>query len=151
MFSAFEMISLGVTTVQYIQGWATGSYNEVVESASNVLRAYDDIGMRVSYSYAVREQNHFVYQADQDFWNRLPSVLDKLMANHFAQQSLEFFDLLNLFDHLNENNKNSRAKIQLAPANLHWMTDEGILAFIEKAIVAGVPMPVHLLETTYRK
>ena len=151
MFSAFEMIESGVTTVQHIQGWATGNYNEVVNSASSVLRAYNDIGLRVSYSYAVREQNRFVYEADQDFCNRLPPEVAKIMSKYFEQQTLEFNDFINLFDHLCKYNKNSKARIQLAPANLHWMTDEGILALNEKAAIAGVPMHMHLLETPYQK
>ena len=151
MFSAFEMISSGVTTVQHIQGWALGSYDEVVDSASSVLKAYNDIGMRVSYSYAVREQNRFVYEADQDFCNRLPSKTAKIMRKHFDQQTLHFSDFMNLFDHLTTNNKNNRARIQLAPANLHWMTDDGLLALNEKASALGVPMHMHLLETQYQK
>ena len=151
LFSAFEMIESGVTTVQHIQGWATGNYDEVVNSASSVLRAYNDIGLRVSYSYAVREQNRFVYEADQDFCNRLPPDVSKIMGKHFKQQTLEFNDFIKLFDHLCKYNKNSIAKIQLAPANLHWMTDDGILALNEKAASAGVPMHMHLLETPYQK
>ena len=151
MFSAFEMIESGVTTVQHIQGWATGNYDEVVNSASSVLRAYDDIGLRVSYSYAVREQNRFVYEADQEFCNRLPPKIAKIMSKHFAQQTLQFDDFINLFDHLRANNKNPKARIQLAPANLHWMTDDGIIALKEKASNEGVPMHMHLLETPYQK
>ena len=36
MFSAFEMIASGVTTVQHIQGWAMGDFAQVVASASGV-------------------------------------------------------------------------------------------------------------------
>lgn len=151
LFSAFEMIASGVTTVQHIQGWATGDFDQVVASASGVLRAYDDIGMRVSYSYAVREQNRFVYEADQDFCNRLPPDAAKAMAAHFAQQSLEFPDFMQLFDILTAKATTARSRIQLAPANLHWMTDDGLLAMQEKAASAGVPMHMHLLETAYQK
>ena len=119
LFSAFEMISSGVTTVQHIQGWATGDFDAVVASASAVLRAYDDIGMRVSYCYAVREQNRFVYEADEDFCRRLPPDAAKAMAAYFAQQALSFDDFMKLFDLLTANNTTKRARIQLAPANLH--------------------------------
>lgn len=151
LFSAFEMISSGVTSVQHIQGWATGNYDEVVASASRVLDAYEDIGMRVSYSYAVREQNRFVYEADHAFCERLPDQLSKMMTKYFEKQTLEFSDFMDLFDHLTENNQSSRARVQLAPANLHWMTDEGILALHEKARSVNVPMHMHLLETPYQK
>ena len=73
------------------------------------------------------------------------------MSKHFAQQTLQFDDFINLFDHLRANNKNPKARIQLAPANLHWMTDDGIIALKEKASNEGVPMHMHLLETPYQK
>lgn len=151
MFSAFEMIASGVTTVQHIQGWAMGSFDDVVASASGVLKAYDDIGMRVSYCYAVREQNRFVYEADEDFCKRLPPDAAKAMAEHFARQTLQFDDFMQLFDVLVAQNENPRARIQLAPANLHWMSDDGLLAIQEKSSTAGAPMHMHLLETAYQK
>lgn len=151
MFSAFEMIASGVTTVQHIQGWAMGDFDQVVASASGVLKAYDDIGMRVSYCYAVREQNRFVYEADEDFCKRLPPEVAKAMAAHFARQTLQFDDFMQLFDVLVAQNENPRARIQLAPANLHWMSDDGLLAIQEKSSTAGAPMHMHLLETAYQK
>ena len=151
LFSAFEMIASGVTTVQHIQGWAKGSLDDVVTSASGVLKAYEDIGMRVSYCYAVREQNRFVYEADEAFCARLPPRVAQAMAAFFAQQTLDFDGFMQLFDVLVGQNKNPRARIQLSPANLHWMTDDGLLAIQEKSKTADVPMHMHLLETAYQK
>lgn len=151
LFSAFEMIASGVTTVQHIQGWAKGSLDDVVASASSVLKAYEDIGMRVSYCYAVREQNRFVYEADEAFCERLPPKVGKAMAALLAQQTLDFDGFMQLFDVLVEQNENPRARIQLSPANLHWMTDDGLLAIQEKSRTADVPMHMHLLETAYQK
>ncbi|MGR3513859.1 MAG: amidohydrolase family protein [Paracoccaceae bacterium] len=151
LFSAFEMIASGVTTVQHIQGWAMGSFDQVVASASGVLKAYDDVGMRVSYCYAVREQNRFVYEADEDFCRRLPSDVAKVMGAHFKKLTMPFDEYMQLFDALVDSQSSERARIQLAPANLHWMTDDGLLAMQEKSQSAGVPMHMHLLETAYQK
>src|SRR6266481_5420236 len=49
LYSAFEMIASGITTVQHIHGWAPGALPQVEERSEQVIRAYDDIGMRVSY------------------------------------------------------------------------------------------------------
>src|SRR5579863_8378333 len=54
LYSAFEMIASGVTTVQHLQGWVPGKLAEVDKGADEAIRAYEDIGMRVSYSFAVR-------------------------------------------------------------------------------------------------
>ncbi|MEO1455022.1 MAG: amidohydrolase family protein [Pseudomonadota bacterium] len=151
LYSAFEMISSGVTTVQHIQGWAVGNVDAVVGSAGRVLDAYQDIGMRVSYCYSVREQNRFVYEADADFCNRLPPEIGQKMAAHLDRLTMPFDDFMTMFDRLVETRQSNRARIQLAPANLHWMTDDGLLAMQEKSAAAGVPMHMHLLETPYQK
>ncbi|MEO1554933.1 MAG: amidohydrolase family protein [Pseudomonadota bacterium] len=151
LFSAFEMIASGVTTVQHIQGWAVGNLEQVMASSRGVLKAYDDIGMRVSYCYAVREQNRFVYEADEDFCRRLPANVAAVMADHFEKLTMPFDEYLQLFDLLTAHNTTARARIQLAPANLHWMTDDGLLALQDKSASAGAPMHMHLLETAYQK
>ena len=40
--------------------------SKVTESVDAIMRAYEDVGMRVSYCYAVRDQNRLVYQADEE-------------------------------------------------------------------------------------
>ena len=67
LYSAFEMIASGITTVQHIHGWVPGNLAAVEDGSNDVIRAYNDIGMRVSYSFAVRDQNRLVYQADDEF------------------------------------------------------------------------------------
>ena len=61
---AAEAINSGITTVQHIQGWMPGVLSDVEKRATETIRAYEDVGMRVSYCYAVRDQNRLVYQAD---------------------------------------------------------------------------------------
>ena len=72
LYSAFEMIASGITTVQHIHGWMPGGCAEVEARAAEVIRAYEDIGMRVSYCFALRDQNRLVYEADEDFVASLP-------------------------------------------------------------------------------
>jgi cytosine/adenosine deaminase-related metal-dependent hydrolase len=93
----------------------------------------------------------FAERIDEAFCQRLPPDAAKAMAAFFAQQTLDFDGFMQLFDALVAQNKNPRARIQLSPANLHWMTDEGLLAIQEKSIAANVPMHMHLLETAYQK
>jgi 5-methylthioadenosine/S-adenosylhomocysteine deaminase len=152
LYSAFEMIASGVTTVQHIHGWGTGGFDAIHGAATKVLQAYRAIGMRASYCYAVREQNRLVYEADEEFCARLPTPLGEQLAAHLKAQQLPFADYLKLFDVLNsENDGQALTRIQLAPANLHWCTDDGLLALHEKSRAANVPMHMHLLETAYQK
>lgn len=151
-YSAFEMLASGITTVQHIHGWIPGPLSHIHACSTKVLDAYRTIGMRASYCFAVREQNRLVYEADEDFLRRLPPETAELLAPHLAKQRLPFADYLTLFDNLvAENEGQSLTRIQLAPANLHWVSDDGLLALKEKAEAARVPMHMHLLETVYQK
>ena len=152
LYSAFEMISSGITTVQHIHGWIPGTLPEVQAKSEEVLKAYDDIGMRVSYCFALRDQNRLVYQADEAFVASLPAELRGHAKEWFARSKLTLEDNIDLFKSLFSNNQaKSRAKIQLAPANLHWCSDAALTALAETSRSHDVPLHMHLVETQFQK
>jgi cytosine/adenosine deaminase-related metal-dependent hydrolase len=138
--------------VQHIHGWMPGTLAEVEGKSAEVVRAYEDVGMRVSYCYAVRDQNRLVYQADAEFIASLPAELQEPMRRWFARFKTDLDDSMGLFRslHARHNNKR-RVKIQLAPANLHWCSDRALTALSETSKAYDVPMHMHLLETAYQK
>jgi 5-methylthioadenosine/S-adenosylhomocysteine deaminase len=152
LYSAFEMIASGVTTVQHIQSLLPGTGAEVHGKVNQILKAYDDIGMRVSYCYGVRDQNRLVYQADDVFVASLPPELQAPMQRHFARFKMDLDDTMGLFrDLYAEHNSKPRVKIQLAPANLHWCSDTALTRLADTSAKYDVPMHMHLLETAYQK
>jgi 5-methylthioadenosine/S-adenosylhomocysteine deaminase len=152
LYSAFEMIASGVTTVQHLHGWAPGRPAEVEARADEVIRAYEDVGMRVSYSFAVRDQNRLVYQRDEDFLASLPDDLRGPAQRWFARLQLTLDDYVALFEHLYHRHQNkSRVQIQLAPANLHWCSDAALTRLAELSHRYDVPLHMHLVETAYQK
>ena len=151
LYSAFEMISSGITTVQHIHGGA-GGLPELEASANEVLRAYQDIGMRVSYCFGVHDQNRLVYQADADFVAGLPDELKDVTAAWFARSQLVVEDQLQLFKNLwSKHAPSERTKIQLSPANLHWCSDSALTALAETSREFDAPMHIHLLETQFQR
>jgi len=152
LYSAFEMIASGVTTVQHIHGWVPGNLATVEHGSNEVIRAYHDIGMRVSYSFAVRNQNRLVYQADEDFVAGLPAELRPAMRRWYDRMELTLDDYIALFENLYRRHQGSnRAKVQLAPANLHWCSDQALTRLAETSRKYNVPLHMHLLETAYQK
>ena len=152
LYSAFEMIASGITCVQHIHGWMRGDLAHVHGAASAVLRAYQAIGMRASYCYSVREQNRLVYEDDATFCARLPSDIGVPLAEHLKQATMGFDEHMQLYRMLRDENAGQRlTRIQLAPANFHWITDDGLMALVEQAKADDVPMHMHLLETVYQK
>ena len=152
LYSAFEMIASGITTVQHIHGWSPGRLAEVEGCADQVIRAYEDIGMRVSYSFAVRDQNRLVYQDDSEFVASLPAELRGPMQRWYDRFQLSLDDYIALFENLyRRHNIKSRVKVQLAPANLHWCSDAALARLAETSRQYNVPLHMHLVETAYQK
>jgi 5-methylthioadenosine/S-adenosylhomocysteine deaminase len=152
LYSAFEMISSGITTVQHIHGWMAGKLPQVEERSESVIRAYEDIGMRVSYCFALRDQNHLVYEANADFLKRVPDDVRPLLAKHFDRFQLGAKDAIELFEHLHGRHHNKeRVKVQLAPANLHWCSDDALDMLAGCSEKYGAPLHMHLVETAYQK
>ena len=154
LYSAFEMLESGITTVQHLHGWRIGPAARVIEVASRVLDAYDAIGMRVSYSYALRDQNRLAYEADEAFAARCPAPIGPQLLDYLRAQVIPVEDHLGIFTDLWEKcgrNTRARARVQLAPANLHWCTDGALGALRDWSAKYRVGMHMHLVETAYQK
>ncbi len=153
LYSAFEMIESGVTTVQHLHGWGPGPIDSIRKLADETLRAYRDLGMRVSYSYAVRDQNYLVYESDESFLRTLPADLARQLGTLLeAHSSITLDDYFALFEDLYERyNDEPRIRIQLAPSNLTWCSDRALGRLASYSADYDVPLHMHLLETPYQK
>jgi 5-methylthioadenosine/S-adenosylhomocysteine deaminase len=152
LYSAFEMIASGVTTVTHLHSRVPGSPEDVLAVAERVLDAYRDIGMRVSYSQVLRDQNRLVYEADEAFTARLPEALRPAMAAYFRRFTLSLEDQVAIFDELyRRHGTDPLQRIQVAPANLHWLSDRALEASAGLAQRTGMPIHMHVLETPYQK
>lgn len=152
LYSAFEMIESGITTVQHINSLLFGPVEGCTQHAEAVLRAYRDIGMRVSYSFMMHDQNHLVYEADDEFVNRLPSALGRRMEALFGLLEFPIADQLGMFADLHKRYDGvPLTRIQLAPGNLHWSSNELLETFADHSERFSAPMHMHLVETPYQK
>jgi cytosine/adenosine deaminase-related metal-dependent hydrolase len=152
LYSAFEMIASGITTVQHIHGWAPGGAKEVEARADRIISAYEDIGMRVSYCYSLRDQNFLVYAPNDAFMESVPAEIRPALARHFARFRMDAADTVGLFEALHaRHNAKNRVKIQLAPANLHWCSDGALELVAAASERFDSPLHMHLLETPYQK
>ena len=152
LYSAFEMIASGVTTVQHLNGWLPLPLSNIERIIGRIIDAYDDIGMRASYSYSLRDQNRLVYEADEDFLRRLPDELAAELGDHLARDTQSLDEQLALFESTREKyHGRERIRIQLAPANLHWCSDQALAALRDLSEKYQAPMHMHLVETAYQK
>jgi 5-methylthioadenosine/S-adenosylhomocysteine deaminase len=153
LYSAFEMIESGVTTVQHLRTAPLGtSVASTLEGSRAIIGAYQDLGMRVSYSYWTRDQNFLAHEDDASFAARLPAAdgaqLRTLLATGeiSAEQSFEVFERLR-----REYADQPTVAVQLAPANLHWCSDTILMELRELSWRSGAPLHMHLVETAYQR
>jgi cytosine/adenosine deaminase-related metal-dependent hydrolase len=151
LYSAFEMVASGVTTVQHLHSRAPGDVGAVVARAGAILGAYAELGMRVSYSFALRDQNRMIYAADADFLALLPPPLRAPAAEYLSGFQLPLADQIAVFHALRAAwGANPLTAIQIAPSNLHWLSDAALDSAAHLAAETGAPMHMHLLETPYQ-
>ena len=151
LYSAFEMISSGVTTVQHLQSRAPGNLTSVLDQSNKIIAAYKQIGMRASYSFALRDQNRMIYDSDENCLALLPPKHRPTLKKFFESFSLSISEQLEIFNILTEQHaKNNLIEIQLAPSNLHWLSDKALETISKVAIDTGAKIHMHLLETPYQ-
>jgi cytosine/adenosine deaminase-related metal-dependent hydrolase len=152
LYAAFEMLESGITTVQHLHGVRIAPVSRVLAAAEQVLKAYEDVGLRVAYSYALRDQNRLVYEADEAFVRRLPSSIASDIAAYLRAQAIPLAEHLGLFTDLwTRWHTRARTRIQLAPANLHWCSEAALHALKDYAETYQVGLHMHLLETPYQQ
>ncbi|NJN88755.1 MAG: amidohydrolase family protein, partial [Leptolyngbyaceae cyanobacterium SL_7_1] len=148
------MVESGITTVQHIHRLPGRAVDQWEAIAHQILQAYQDVGMRVSYCFMVRDQNHLVYGDDQAFIQQLPLDLRAEVEMMLQAQTAPLQDYMDFFVHLWsqwQGDQSDRVQIQLAPANLHWCSDTALLTQKMYADQYNVKLHMHLLETPYQR
>jgi 5-methylthioadenosine/S-adenosylhomocysteine deaminase len=128
LYSAFELIGSGVTAVQHLDTMRAAPVSAWPDRGHAVIKAYLDIGMRVSYALCIRDQNRVVYAPDEQFIATLPPALaretaDWLNKTHFRLEDYET-DFLEPMIGAYSGGRENLARIWLAPINLERCSDE---------------------------
>jgi 5-methylthioadenosine/S-adenosylhomocysteine deaminase len=154
LYSAFEMIASGVTTVQHLHGHMFAPPESWAGTIDAILRAYKDVGMRVSFSAGIVEQDRLILE-EADFLATLPDDLrDQVRAIPGSdrvpvedQLAAAFVDVAARWG----GPGHERIRIQLAPQNLHWCSDRALLAIKDASSRHSAGMHMHLVESPYQK
>lgn len=159
LYSAFELVQSGVTTVLHIQDKGRGFFGPREarhEAVAAVLKAYSDVGLRVTYALGIRDQNRFVYGDGDDhhFLQTLPLELRRDLTGLLKRVTIPIDDQLAFFGELLAEyplDEKGPLRIQLAPINVQWCSDRTLSRVSTLSEVYGVRLHVHLLETPYQE
>src|SRR5262249_58460168 len=96
-----------------------------------------------------RANTRLAYEAEEAFARRFPPPLAEEVAAYLAGQAIPLADHRGIFTDLWEKcarNTRERVRIQLAPANLHWCSDEALEALRDWSAEYDGGLHMHLVE-----
>ncbi|WP_236797080.1 amidohydrolase family protein [Amycolatopsis sp. GM8] len=153
LVSGLELLRSGVTTVQHLASVRDDPAGPA-DADDAVLRAYADLGMRVSYSVGIVDQNRLLLDGEQSIVADLPAPYNQELAAWLTGRASAAEQLARGYHELRkrwDGEAGGRIRIQLAPTNLHWCSDEALQLVTAASEADGVPMHMHLLETAYQR
>ena len=151
LYSAFEMVESGITTVQHLHGRSPGPVERIQSAAQSVLRAYQEIGMRVSYSFVIRDQNRLVYESDEEFVRRLPARSGPRSESCCADKPFHW-RITSSFSMSQERvSERSPCPHPTCTGKPNWCSDRALEMVRDACEQHDVPFHMHLVETQYQK
>ena len=160
LWCATEMIEAGITTVNHMHNPSQGprrpgdtNAEVMFEQARQVIRAYDESGMRVAFSQPLWDQNRLAYD-DEAFLKTLPADLQGRARLYLDGADISHEDYWKLNSELMRNygqNQSERVRILLFPVNMQWCSDTLLMSSKEFATRHDIGIHIHLVESMYQK
>ena len=130
--------SPGITTVQHLHGCARRARRRACARRPTASsRPTTTSACACPYSYMLRDQNRLAYEADEAFVRRLPPDLGPT-STPSSRDRRSRSPISSICSgacwEAHGRNRGDRARIQLAPANLHWCSDAALTALGESSV-----------------
>ena len=123
----------------------------LVEEAKAIARAADDVGIRIAFALAVRDQNPIVYGDSEPVLSSLSAQDRKTVDELFGKPSMSPRDYLELTDAIAAVISGPKIDVQLGPAGVQWCSRPLLEAIAENSARTGRRVHMHLLETIYQR
>ena len=152
LWCAIQMIESGITTVQHnYMAARVPPGMSLFEAGSQILGAYEASGMRVAFSMFTRDQNHLVYEEDEQFLSTLPPQLAESARERINIRPTTLEEYLTATTELHAHRSSPKTNIFVSPHNVHWCSDEMLTAMSDLARRLKTGLHVHLQETIYQR
>jgi cytosine/adenosine deaminase-related metal-dependent hydrolase len=147
LYSAFEMIESGITTVQHLYANRSATPETMLAEGAEIIRAYRDIGMRVSLGIMFFDQNPLSYTGPA-FDQGLTEAEGAAVSSFRDHGNMSLAAHLEVVAELRRTTAGmDGVRIQLAPGNLHGCSHRALERLAEAASADSLAVHMHLLET----
>ncbi|WP_454626042.1 amidohydrolase family protein [Bradyrhizobium cenepequi] len=123
----------------------------LVEEAKQIARAASDVGIRIAFAIAVRDQNPVVYGDAEPVLSSLSSDDRKTIEELFVRAPMSPKAYIELTDAIAAAIGGPRIDVQLGPAGVQWCSRPLLEAVAENSALTGRRIHMHLLETVYQR
>jgi cytosine/adenosine deaminase-related metal-dependent hydrolase len=123
----------------------------LVEEAKAIARAADDVGMRMAFALAVRDQNPIVYGDSGPVLSGLAAEDRKTVEDLFVKPAMSPRDYIELTDAIASAIAGPKIDVQFGPAGVQWCSRPLLEAIAENSALTGRRVHMHLLETIYQR
>jgi 5-methylthioadenosine/S-adenosylhomocysteine deaminase len=148
--AAVRLLRTGVTTaLHHLTSAGTMPLRDEMEAC---LRAYRDVGIRVTFTFDFRDRHTYVYQADDRFLSSLPVDLAASFRDRLPPRALPRPSASRDFVREIRNEWTSPTlKFALGPQGGDWSSDELLSEIVAFSREEGMPIHTHMLETRLQR
>jgi len=123
----------------------------LLDEAQAIARAASDVGIRMAFAIAVRDQNPIVYGDAEPMLASLPADDRKTIEDLFVRAPMSPKAYLELTDAIAAAIATPMVDVQLGPAGVQWCSKPLLEAVAENSARTGRRIHMHLLETVYQR
>jgi cytosine/adenosine deaminase-related metal-dependent hydrolase len=123
----------------------------LVEEAKAIARAAADVGIRIAFALAVRDQNPVVYGDEEAVLSGLSRDDRSTIEQMFIRAPMSPKAYVELTDAIAAAIAGPKVDVQLGPAGVQWCSKPLLEAVAENSAQTGRRIHMHLLETIYQR
>lgn len=123
----------------------------LVEEAKAIARAASDVGIRIAFALAVRDQNPVAYGDGEPVLSALSRDDRKTIEELFVRAPMSPKAYIELTDAIAAAIAGPKVDVQLGPAGVQWCSRPLLEAVAENSAQTGRRIHMHLLETVYQR
>ncbi|MCA1360099.1 amidohydrolase family protein [Bradyrhizobium sp. IC3069] len=123
----------------------------LVDEAKAIAKAASDVGIRMAFALAVRDQNPIVYGDAAPVLSGLPGDDRKTIEDLFVRAPMSPKAYIELTDAIAAAIAGPMVDVQLGPAGVQWCSKPLLEAVAENSARTGRRIHMHLLETVYQR
>jgi cytosine/adenosine deaminase-related metal-dependent hydrolase len=123
----------------------------IVDESIAIAKAASDVGIRLAFALAVRDQNPIVYGDSADVLAVLPEDDRSTIQDMFIRPSPTPSEYLDRVEAIHAAIAGSMIDVQYGPAGVQWCSPALLEAIAEHSAATGRRVHMHLLETIYQR